>query len=341
MKVFQEMKSRLSACVAFGLALVAFSGCSDSGSETAGATSETTNGIAVIAFDGAHKPIPQARVTLYQRPDIGTNISALETASADDSGMVQFETQIDQCQNARCYVEGIAGEDSSLMVWTKLTATDSAKNEIELLPSVSLTVRTGAAASDSTVSRSVVMLDATPYWAKNDGSEFVFSHVPAGLYTVLADNQPVADVSLDAGATVDTLVRIPEMTREYVFEDFDDGDSLNNLAKDYPNYGWYYMPHKGASFESPNITDGFAGALKDDGAHGKYLSLQFTTADTSYVMLGTHLGLDSGYYDLSALSAIRMRVRGDCMCAVALEHYREIENNNYNKALWFANAGEE
>ncbi|MBR5692421.1 MAG: hypothetical protein IKX42_01840 [Fibrobacter sp.] len=353
------MKSRLSACVAFGLALVAFSGCSDSGSETAGATSETTNGIAVVAFDGAHKPIPQARVTLYQRPSaasaesrsgdvtvqevtqfLPSYVSALETASADDFGMVQFETQIDQCQNARCYVEGIAGEDSSLMVWTKLTATDSAKNEIELLPSVSLTVRTGAAASDSTVLRSVVMLDATPYWAKNDGSEFVFSHVPAGLYTVLADNQPVADVSLDAGATVDTLVRIPEMTREYVFEDFDDGDSLNNLAKDYPNYGWYYMPHKGASFESPDSAGGFAGALVD-GASGKYLSLKYTIEDSGYVMLGTHLGLDSGYYDLSALSAVRMKIRGDCMFAVALEHYREIEYNNYNKALWFAKAGEE
>ena len=340
MRVFQEMKSRLSACVAFGLALVAFSGCSDSGSETAGATSETTNGIAVIAFDGAHKPIPQARVTLYQRPDIGANISALETASADDSGMVQFETQIDQCQNARCYVEGIAGEDSSLMVWTTLKTADSMTNEIELLPSVSLTVRTGAAASDSTVSRSVVMLDATPYWAKNDGNEFVFSHVPAGLYTVLADNQPVADVSLDAGATVDTLVRIPEMTREYVFEDFDDGDSLNNLAKDYPNYGWYYMPHKGASFESPDSAGGFAGALVD-GASGKYLSLKYTIEDSGYVMLGTHLGLDSGYYDLSTLSAVRMKIRGDCLFAVALEHYREIENNNYNKALWFAKAGEE
>ena len=359
MRVFQEMKSRLSACVAFGLALVAFSGCSDSGSETAGATSETTNGIAVIAFDGAHKPIPQARVTLYQRPSaasaesrsgdvtvqevtqfLPSYVSAVETATADDSGKVLFETQIDQCQNARCYVEGIAGEDSSLMVWTKLTATDSAKNEIELLPSVSLTVRTGAAASDSTVLRSVVMLDATPYWAKNDGSEFVFSHVPAGLYTVLADNQPVADVSLDAGATVDTLVRIPEMTREYVFEDFDDGDSLNNLAKEYPNYGWYYMPHKGASFESPDSAGGFAGALVD-GASGKYLSLKYTIEDSGYVMLGTHLGLDSGYYDLSALSAVRMKIRGDCMFAVALEHYREIENNNYNKALWFAKAGEE
>ena len=357
MKVFQEMKSRLSVCTAFSFALAAFSGCSDSRPETAGATSETTNGIAVIAFDGAHKPIPQARVTLYQRPGavladspsevqdvsqfLPSYVTALKTATADDSGKVLFEIQSDQCQKARCYVEGIAGEDSSLMVWTKLDAADSKADEIELLPSVSLTVRTGAAASDSMVLGSSLMLDATPYWAKNDGSEFVFSHVPTGLYTVVANNQPVADVSLDAGTSVDTLMRFWELTRELVFENFDDGDSLNNLAKDYPNYGWYYMPHGDASFESPNITDGFAGALKDDDAHGKYLSLQFTIADSGYVMLGTHLGLDSGYYDLSALSAIRMRVRGNCSFAVALEHYREVENNNYNKALWLADASDE
>lgn len=345
---------------ALGLILTMFSGCSDSGPETAGATSETTNGIAIVAFDGAHMPIPQARVTLYQRSGavraespsenvedqkvtqfLPSYVSALETATADDSGMVQFETEPDQCQNARCYVEGIAGEDSSLMVWSKLDAVDSMADEIELLPSVSLTVRTGAAASDSVVSRSVVMLDATPYWAKNDGSEFVFSHVPAGLYTLLADDQPVADVSLDAGASVDTLIRISNVTREYVFEDFDDGDNLNNLAKKYPNYGWYYMPHKGATFESPDSAGGFAGALVDDGARGKYLSLKFTIQDTGYVMLGTHIGLDSGYYDLRSLSAVRMKVRGDCRFAVALEHYRQLENNNYNKALWIATANDE
>ena len=336
-----------------GVALLA--GCSDSGSDTAGATSETTNGIAVAVYDAARNPVPQARVTLYQRPRaasaespseditvfLPSYVTALETATADDSGKVQFETRLDQCQNARCYVEGIAGEDSSLMVWTKINAADSSAKEVELLPSVSLTVRTGAAASDSTVSRSVVMLDATPYWAKNDGSEFIFSHVPAGLYTLLADDQPVAAVSLDAGTSVDTLVRFQELTREYVFEDFDDGDSLNNMTKDYPNYGWYYMPHKGASFESPDSVGGFAGALVDDGARGKYLSLKFTIQDTGYVMLGTHLGLDSGYYDLSALSAVRLKVRGDCDFAVALEHYRQIENNNYNKALWMGTANDE
>ena len=355
MKVFQEMKSRLSACFAFGFMLAAFSGCSDSGSETAGATSETTNGIAVVAMDGAHKPVPQARVTLYQRSGavpvespseditqfLPSYVTALETATADDSGKVLFETELDQCQNARCFVEGIAGEDSSLMVWTKLEATDSMADEIELLPSVSLTVRTGAAASDSTFLRSVVMLDATPYWAKNDGNDFVFSHVPAGLYTVLADHQPVAEVSLDAGASVDTLMRISKLTREYVFEDFDDGDSLNNLVKDFPNYGWYYIPHKGASFERPDSASGFAGALIEDDAQGKYLSMKFSMGDSGYVAFGSRLGLDSVYYDLSTLTAVRLKVRGDCMFAVALEHYRAVENNNHNKTLWFAKADDE
>lgn len=349
---------RVVECFIFGVALLV--GCTEKGNDAAGATSETTNGIAIVAFDGAHKPVPQARVTLYQRSGavpvespsedvniqeqsqfLPSHVSALETATADDSGMVQFGTELDQCQNARCYVEGIAGEDSSLMVWTKLDAVDSTVDEIELLPFVTLTVRTGAAASDSIVSRSVVMLDATPYWAKNDGSEYVFSHVPAGLYTILADDRPVAAVSLDAGTSVDTLVRFQELTREYVFEDFDDGDSLNNLAKTYKNFGWYYMPHKGAVFESPDSASGFAGALVDDGAGGKYLSLKYAVQDTAYVMLGTHLGLDSGYYDLSALSAVRLKVRGDCDFAVALEHYRQIENNNYNKALWMGTANDE
>lgn len=355
--MFQVFRIHKLFYFALGLILAAFSGCSDSGPETAGATSETTNGIAVVALDGVHKPIPQARVTLYQRPRaasaespsevqdvtqfLPSYVSALETATANDSGKVQFETLPDQCQDARCYVEGIAGEDSSLMVWTKINAADSLADEIELLPSVSLTVRTGAAVSDSTVLGSSVMLDATPYCAQNDGNDFVFSHVPAGLYTIIANSQPVGDISLDAGTSVDTLMWFQELTHEYVFENFDDGDNLNNLAKTYPNYGWYYLPHKGASFESPDSVGGFAGALVDDGARGKYLSLKFTIQDTGYVMLGTRLGLDTGYYDLSALTAVRLKVRGDCMFAVALEHYRQIENNNYNKALWFTKASDE
>ena len=226
MRLSQEFRNRTLFCIAFGLALVAFSGCSDSGSETAGATSETTNGIAVVAMDGAHKPIPQARVTLYQRSGavpmespseditqfLPSYVSALETATADDSGMVQFETRLDECQNARCYVEGIAGEDSSLMVWTRLKAADPTMNEIELLPSVSLTVRTGAADSAVANSFGSVLLNASPYYARQEGNEFVFPHVPSGKYTVVMWANPVADVSLDAGATVDTLMYIWDLT---------------------------------------------------------------------------------------------------------------------------------
>ena len=356
MRVFQEMKSRLSACVAFGFMLAAFLGCSDSGPETAGATSETTNGIAVVAFDGAHRPVPQARVTLYQRLGAASSerqsgegtvqdvtqflpsyVSALETATADDSGMVQFETRLDQCQNARCYVEGIAGEDSSLMVWTKLDATDSMADEIELLPSVSLTVRTGAEDSTAASSLGSVLLDSSPYYARQEGNEFVFPHVPSGKYTVVMWDHPVADVSLDAGTSLDTLMRIPELTREFVFEDFDDGDSLNNFAKDHPNSGWSYTPVGNARFIVPDSTTGFTGAIE---GNNKYLSLKFDISDTGFVMISTHLGLDTGYYDMSRLTAIRMKVRSDCNFYVTLEHYKEVETNVHSRVLWKGTANE-
>ena len=329
--------------------------CSSSDPDTAGATSETTNGIAVMVVDAATKPVPQARVTLFKRSGavpadspsevqdvtqfLPSYVSALETATADDSGMVQFEILPDQCQNARCYVEGIAGEDSSLMVWTKLDAADSIADEIELLPSVSLTVYTGASSSDSTVLGTTLMLDATPYWARNDGSAFVFSHVPAGLYTVIADNQPVAEVSLDAGASVDTLVPLPRLTREFVFEDFEDGDSLNNIAGGYLNYGWYFSAFKGASWAKPDSA-GFSSALKEDSGHGKFLATDFALGDSGYVLMGTRLGVDTTYYDLSGLTAIRLTVRGDCEFRVALEHYQEVGDNNFRKSLWLARASD-
>lgn len=340
---------RAVECLILGVALLA--GCSDSGSDTAGATSETTNGIAVVALDEARNPIPQARVTLFKRPGAvpaespsedttvfhPSYVTAIETATADDSGMVQFETQMDQCQNARCYVEGIAGEDSSLMVWTRLDAADSSTKEVGLLPSVSLTVRTGVAASDFAVLDVSLMLDETPYLARNDGGEFVFPHVPSGKFAVVMWNDYFADVSLDAGTSVDTLVDVPGFTREFVLEDFDDGDSLNNLAKTYRNYGWYYVALGSATWIKPDSAGGFGSAIVDD-ARGKHLSLQFDLGDSGYVLLGSHLGLDTGYYDLSALTAIRMRVRGDCDFSFALEHYKDIGDNNFQKSLWHATA---
>jgi hypothetical protein len=36
-----------------------------------------------------------------------------------------------------------------------------------------------------------------------------------------------------------------------------------------------------------------------------------------------------------------MKVRGDCELNIALEHYREVGDNTYRKALWTAQASQE
>ncbi len=309
-----------------------FWACSDI--DSAGATSETTNGIAITVVNASRTPIANARVTLYSKE----NLSVLGMSKSDTAGIAQFDTLVTN----NVFVEGIAGEDSSLMAWAPL---DTHQTEIPLFPSASLTVRTGAAQADYATLFEVLALDSTPYSALRSGGEYTFTHVPAGLFNVVAGDSFIATVELDTGSTADTLFRIPDVTREFVFEDFNDGDSLNNLAKVYPNYGWYFATVGRAKFTRPDSTTGFTGALENDanknGTRGKYLSLRYELSDSSYVMLGTHLGLDTGYYDISRLTAIRIKARGDCKFYVALEHYKEIGDNTFRKALWKAEANKD
>ena len=323
---------RAVECLILGVALLA--GCSDSGSETAGATSETTNGIAVAVYDVNRDPIPQARVTLYSKADF----AVVNSAVANDSGLAHFDSLAEECSSGNCFVEGIAGADSALMNWSEfkpaISETEIA-TQIELAPSASLTLRTGATTDEEVFE--FLRLESTPYMALRSGSDYVFAHVPAGMFTVVAGDSAVATFSLEAGAEADTLVNVPGKTREFVFEDFDDGDSLNNLAKTYKNYGWYYIASGTATWIKPDSVGGFGGAIVD-GARGKHLSLQFDLGDSGYVLLGTHLGLDTGYYDLGALTAIRMKVRGDCDFSFALEHYKDLGDNNFQKSLWHATA---
>ena len=308
-----------------------FWACSDT--DSAGATSETTNGIAITVVDASHIPIVNARVTLYSKE----SLSILGITDSDTAGIAQFDTLGSNLATNNVFVEGIAGKDSSLMAWVPL---DTHQTEIPLLPSASLTVRTGATQAGYATLFDALALDSTPYSAIRSGGEYTFAHVPAGLFIVVAGDSLIATVKLDSGTTADTLFRIPDITREFVFEDFDDGDSLNNLAKVYPNYGWYFTTVGKAKFTRPDSTTGFTGALENE-TRGKYLSVRYEISDSSYVMLGTHLGLDTGYYDISRLTAIRIKVRGDCKFYVALEHYKEIGDNTFRKALWKAEANED
>lgn len=318
------MKRLLTTLLAASL----FWACTDSSPDTAGATSETTNGIAFTIVDANRTPVPRARITLYSK---GT-LAVLGNAEADTAGIAQIALHADSLAN-EVFVEGIAGEDSSLMAWAPF---DTAQTKIPLYASASLTVRTGAAEADYASLFDSLALESTPYAALRNGGEYTFAHVPAGMFNVVAGDSLIATVALDTGAATDTLFHVAGVTREFVFEDFDDGDSINNLAKVYPNFGWYYLPVGNAKFIAPDSATGITGALKenDEGDSDKFISLKFEISDTGYVMLGTHLGLDTGYYDLSRLTAIRMKVRGDCRFYVALEHYKEISTGTFRKALW-------
>ena len=326
------MKRFLSAIIPVAF----FWACSDSNPEFTGATSETTNGIAFTVVDASRAPIANARVKLYSKDDM----SVLGTAESDNAGIAHFESlseTLDSSITSNAFVEGIAGSDSSLMAWTQL---DTSKTEISLLPSASITVRTGAAEADYAKLFESIELDSTPYAAFLKNGEYTFAHVPAGLFNVVAGDSLIASVTLENGTTADTIVRVPGVTREFVFDDFEDGDSLNNIAKTYSNYGWYFSTTGKARYIKPDSTLGFDKAIEDSD-NGKYVSMRFDLSDSGSVLIGTHLGSDTGYYDISKLTAIRIKVRGDCDFSVALEHYKEIGDNKFNKALWKAKASED
>ena len=331
MKKGMETSFYVSFCALLCLSL--FLGCSES--NTAGATSETTNGIAVMVVDGSNKPFVHAQMKVYSKDAF----SVVDRALSDSSGRVSFYDSLGVCAGGDCFVEALAGEDSAFMSWSSVDFADSSVQEIALLPSASLIVRTGVSAQENSSLSEDVKLESTPYFAKRSGSEYVFAHVPAGLFTIVAGDSSIAEVSLKPEDAADMLVPVPGKSVEYVFEDFDDGDNLNNLAKTYPNYGWYFNAVGKANFTVPDSAGGFTSALKEDKDYGKYLALKFAI-DSGFVLLGTHLGLDTGFFDLSNLTAIRLTVRGDCELNIALEHYREVGENAFKKSLWMAKATE-
>jgi hypothetical protein len=305
-----------------------FWACTESNPELTGATSETTNGIAFIVVDASHTPVANARIKLYSKE----TISVIDSAATNSLGEAHFDTVISDG-----FIEGIAGNDSSLMVWEPL---DTNQTRISLLPAASITVRTGAAEADYAKLYETIALQSTPYAATRNGNEYVFSRVPAGTFDIVAGDSLIATVSLENGTTADTLFRMPGITQEFVFEDFEDGDSLNNIAKTVPNYGWYFNASNDAKWITPDSSNKFATAISGD-EHGKYISLKFALGDSGFVLLGTHIGLDTGYYDLSKLTAVRLKVRGDCEFSVALEHYKDIGDNKFRKALWKSKASED
>lgn len=322
--------------------------CSGSESSTAGATSETTNGIALHIADANRQPVAHARVSLYSK----ASMSKLDSAIADESGVAYVNAPEEDC-----YLEGIAGGDSALMVWENF---DFTRSEISLKPSASLIIHV-----DSLDSGELPMsLKETPYSVQLVDGAYVFAHVPAGDFIVVRGEDYVAQVSFVAGDTAsialsklpvgeDTSSVLPDTSEIqkdtlqldsagiFLFEDFEDGDSLNNLAKYYPNHGWYFSTLKDARWIRPSKGESFSSSLDSSFAQGRYLSAHFNAGDSGMVILGSHLGSDSNAFDMSSLTAVRVTYRSNGNFSVALEHVKEVADNTFNKSLWNVDASEQ
>lgn len=341
-----------------------FWACSDNASDTAGATSETTNGIAFRVVDADSKPLAMARVSLYSVADMVKQDSAV----ADSEGVAVFAAPEEDC-----YLEAIAGSDSSLMAFEPF---DTTATEVLLKPASTVVLNYSALDSSLWSGLELFLLN-TPYSAKcvdgGDLGECVFAHVPAGEFEIVKGSavgeEPIGFVVLTLPGDTSIVTTVPQDTAVVdttvqdtsdgldtvavqdttardtlpadLFEDFDDGDSLTYYARKHFNYGWYFNVLSEASFVRPDSGSSFVTALDSNVERGYYLSTKFDLGDSGMVLIGSHIGEDTAYFDMSSLAEIRITLRGDGDVYVALEHYMEVEENSFNKALWYVKATEE
>lgn len=312
-------------CVCFGAAAgLALCGCSTN--DSAGATTETTNGIAVTVVDSLSRPVAAARVALYD-----SSATSLATGTSDSAGRVFLKKGT---SSGALFVEALLGADSAQMSWDSLE-TDSAK--VTLRPSAELVIRSGAAISDSSELPGSLSLKNTPYRAFLASAAYRFAHLPSGLFQVRnAAGDSLGSVALAPAEALDTLFTIGSVLRTLLFENFEDDDGKYVWADTTKSSGWYVNSENGGAWESPLTADSIPYAIASGDAYegSRYIALRFSLGDSGSVSLGTHLGADSLHYDLSSLSAIRIAARGDAAFEVALENYKEVATGKYNKALW-------
>lgn len=308
--------------------------CSDSSSHRAGATTETTNGIQVAV----HTTLPsvvQARLVAYSSRDL----RVLDTQQTDSNGLAYF--QLDTA-DAPYHLEVIAGADSAHMAWIPLPA-DSMVH-ITLQKASELTISHLTIPHDSQPLPSEIALSQTPYKTSLRKTQFHFSRIPAGTYTLVipettsnpsALDNPLGQVTLQAGQTLDTLLPLSLQSTSTLLEDFDDGDAYHRFASSTRSYGWYLNQEQDAQWISPTQKANIPQAIFTEGAwSGRSLRLEYDLGTMGSAQLGTHLGLGTSSFNLSALKSIQMRLRGDGLVKVALEQPTEVAPAKFNKALW-------
>lgn len=348
--------------------------CSDNESKTAGATSETTNGFAFRVVDAERAPLAMARVSLYSAADM----VKLDSAVADSDGIAHMDLPKEDCylegivgkDSALMAFEPLdtAAAEISLMpaatVILNYNALDSASwsgldlfllntpysakcfddgnlgecvfahvpaGEFEVVEEKSVGEPVGGLVVHASAGDTSVVVRP-----RQDSTERDSDNRDSVGRDTSSQDTAARDTTAQDTTIQDTAAR--DTSAAFVFEDFDDGDSLNNFAKSHPNYGWYVSEIGDAVFTKPSSITEFGQILDSSEERGKYLSVKFDVGDSGMVLIGSHIGEDTAYFDMSSLTAIRVTLRGDGDVSFALEHFEEVEENHFNKALWTTKA---
>jgi len=326
------MKYRLKTHLLF-LSISLLLACG-SGDDHAGATTEATNGLSIVARDSAGSALSNVRLVAYA----SRTMLPLDSARTGVDGKAVL--RIDSA-HPQYYLEAIQGVDSAMMGWIAMEG--DSEIAVHLTPSANLTVRSGAANAEQGDLPNELRIAETPYKGRLQRSDFVFGKVPAGMHRIVRTDRDgvdsidvdVGSINLEPGAVLDTLIEVDQWTRSLLFENFDDGDSKHLYSAQTGSQGWYINSSAGSTWISPLSTAVIEDAITTQNAwSGKSLALRFTAVTGGTLLLGTHLGVEQSTYDLSSLSAIRLRVRGDARFAFALEQPTEVEPGKYNKVLW-------
>lgn len=314
--------------------LFLFYGC---GSENhAGATTETTNGLALFIKDSNQNPLPLARISLFD-----SNLSKSFATTSDSNGFVYFDLS-DSLKEY--FVEAIYGNDSSAMAWQKCEGDSSS---IQVLPAVEIKVNFNT--QDSLLLPDFISLKTTPYKGFLDDKDFVIKKVPQGFFEIVTDDE----ISLgyydiyenQALAFSDSILK-----KSFLLEDFDDGNIQFKYRDPFSAIGWYFnysddaVWYANQNIEWTTATEEYthpAEFITENAYEGTSISLHYSVGDSGMLVFGTHLSPDSINYDFSEMKSIRMMIRGDAIFDIALESNTTVGDNLYPKTLWHDTASTE
>ena len=332
MRRIQHSLASAAGTLLLALSPLALAGCGD---ESAGTTTETTNGIVVASGVVARLDGTPARGALVRLIDdehwlerVSGGLSpTLDSAYADADGRFALRGK-----TGRANVQADDGDQAVLL---RLDSAGGEDLEVKLDTAASLE---GSVPREGT-SGSRFLLSGTAYGADLADGEYSFAKVAKGNYAIVAALGSGGDETLRSVASVGVKAAAQEKdfenldTAKVMVDDFDDAEDLTTLGR-IIGAGWRYHGTDAPSKASREL-------VSEGAWSGRSLRAKFTLAAEDTLAWGT-VGLFFGDYgesfDLTGLQAVEFRAKGHGLFEFSLfsEALNEDPDNDDHFALDFA-----